>query len=88
MVCNAFGFQYGRLIIPTEIGPGGIRIYGKEGSQSMSFAEDLHYEFKDDCFFVLHPSGKKEKYRMFPVDVRTQLFDLKENEIMAGISAN
>lgn len=88
MVCNAFGFQYGRLIIPTEIGPGGIRIYGKEGAQSMSFAEDLQYEFKDDCFFVLHPSGKKEKFRMFPVEVRTQLFDLKENEIMAGITAN
>ena len=83
VVCNAFGFQYGRLIIPTEIGPGGIRIYGKEGTQTLSFSDELKYEFKDDCFYVLHPSGKKEKYRMFPCDVRAQLFELKENEILA-----
>lgn len=87
MVCNAFGFQYGRLIIPTEIGPGGIRIYGKEGCQSMSFSDEMKYEFKDDCLFIHHPSGRKEKYRMFPTEVRTQLFDLKESEIMAGIAA-
>ena len=62
VVCNAFGFQYGRLIIPTEIGPGGIRIYGKEGTQALSFSDELKYEFKDDCFYVLHPSGKKEKW--------------------------
>jgi len=83
MVCNAFGFQYGKLLIPSEIGPEGIRIYGKEGKQSISFADGLQYEFKDDQFFVVHPSGKKEKYRMMPAEIRDDLFNLKEEDFMA-----
>lgn len=83
MVCNAFGFQYGALLIPTEIGPEGIRIYGREGKQSISFAAGLQYEFKDDQIFVVHPSGKKEKYRMMPAEIRDELFSLKKEDIMA-----
>ena len=83
MVCNAFGFQYGNLLIPSEIGPEGIRIYGKEGKQSISFADGLQYEFKDDQIFVVHPSGKKEKYRMMPAEIRDELFSLKEEDFMA-----
>lgn len=83
MVCNAFGFQYGKLLIPSEIGPEGIRIYGKEGKQSISFADSLQYEFKDDQIFVVHPSGKKEKYRMMPAEIRDALFSLKEEDFLA-----
>lgn len=83
MVCNAFGFQHGKLLIPSEIGPEGIRIYGKEGKQSISFADGLQYEFKNDQFYVVHPSGKKEKYRMMPAEIRDDLFNLKEEDFMA-----
>ena len=83
MVCNAFGFQYGALLIPTEIGLEGIRIYGRECKQSISFAAGLQYEFKDDQIFVVHPSGKKEKYRMMPAEIRDELFSLKKEDIMA-----
>lgn len=82
-VCNAYGFQHGRLLIPSEIGPEGIRIFGKENSQSICFTDTLRYEFKDDQLFILHPSGRKEKYRMLPSEVRKQLFEIKEEEITA-----
>ncbi len=83
IVCNAYGFQYGRLLIPTEVGIEGIRIFGKEGKQSISFSDALQYEFKDNEFFVVHPSGKKEKYRMMPVDMRILLLNLTREDILA-----
>lgn len=82
-VCNAYGFQYGKLLIPSEIGPDGIRIFGKDGAQSICLTDSLRYEFKNDQLFILHPSGRKEKFRMFPAEVRKQLFEIKEEEIPA-----
>jgi hypothetical protein len=32
---------------------------------------------------VVHPSGKKEKYRMMPAEIRDGLFSLKEEDFMA-----
>ncbi len=86
VVCNAYGFQYGRLLIPTEVGLEGIRIFGKEGKQSISFSEGLQYEFKGNEFFVVHPSGKKEKYRMMPAEMRNFLLGLTREDIMAAIA--
>lgn len=83
MVCNAFGFQYGNLIIPSEIGPEGIRIFGKEGKQSISFSDTLQYEFKGDQLFIVHPSGKKEKFRMMPTEIRDLIMSLREEDFLA-----
>lgn len=83
MVCNAFGFQYGNLIIPSEIGPEGIRIFGKEGKQSISFSDTLQYEFKGNQMFIVHPSGRKEKYRMMPTELRDLIMSLKEEDFLA-----
>ena len=83
MVCNAFGFQYGNLIIPSEIGPDGIRIYGKEGKKSISFSDTLQYEFKGNQMFIVHPSGRKEKYRMMPTELRDLIMSLREEDFLA-----
>ena len=83
MVCNAFGFQYGNLIIPSEIGPEGIRIFGKEGKRNISFSDTLQYEFKGDQFFIVHPSGKKEKFRMMPTEIRNLIMSLREEDLLA-----
>ena len=73
-VCNAYGFQYGKLLIPHEIGPEGIRVLGKDGMQNISFSTSLQYEFKGNELFIVHPSGKKEKFRMMPEEIRSMLF--------------
>lgn len=80
LVCNAYGFQRGRLLIPSEIGQEGIRIYGRESSYSIGFADSLRYEFKDDVLYIHHPSGKKEKFKMMPAAQRNILFEFKENK--------
>ena len=77
LVCNAFGFQRGKLLVPSEVGVDGIRMYGHMGSQTVSFTEGLKYEFSNDCMFIVHPTGKREKYRMMHPDLRTHLFELK-----------
>lgn len=76
LVCNAFGFQRGKLLIPSEVGVDGIRMYGHAESQSISFTEGLKYEFSGDCMYIAHPTGKREKYRMLHPDLRTHLFGL------------
>lgn len=75
-VCNAYGFQYGKLLIPSEIGPEGIRVCGREGMQSISLSTSLKYEFNGNELFIVHPSGRKEKFRMMPEAVRSMLFGL------------
>ena len=82
-VCNAYGFQYGNLIIPSEIGPEGIRIFSKEGKRSISFSDTLQYEFKGDQMFISHPSGRKEKFRMMPAEIRELIMSLKEEDFLA-----
>ena len=82
-VCNAFGFRYGKILVPSEIGIDGIKVYGRDGSQSISFSADLKYEFKDDDMFIIHPSGKKEKFRMLPADIRNMLFNYELQETAA-----
>lgn len=77
LVCNAYGFQKGKLLVPSEVGVDGIRMYGHMGSQSVSFTEGLKYEFNGDNMFIVHPTGKREKYRMMHPDLRTHLFELK-----------
>ena len=84
MVCNAYGFQCGKLLIPAEAGPEGIRVYGKDGMQSISFSPTLQYEFKGDEMFVVHPSGKREKYRMMPEALREKLFEVREDALLAA----
>lgn len=81
MVCNAFGFRYGKILIPSEIGAEGIRIYGKKGSFNIGLTDSLRYEFKNDELYIIHPSGKKEKFKMFPLAMRKLLFEIKEDEI-------
>ena len=82
-VCNAYGFQYGKILVPSEIGTDGIKVYGKDGSQSISFSANLKYEFKDDCMYIVHPSGKKEKFRMLPAGIRNMLFNSELQEAAA-----
>ena len=83
-VCNAFGFQYGKILVPAEIGADGIKIYGKDGAQSISFSSNLKYEFKDDTVAIIHPSGKKEKFRMLPAEIRTMLFNMDVRDALAA----
>lgn len=80
VVCNAYGFQSGKLLVPSEIGTEGIRIFGKESSISIGLSDSLQYEFKDDILYIRHPSGRKEKFRMLPAKMRELLFEIKENQ--------
>lgn len=82
LVCNAYGFSHGKLLIPGEIGPDGIRVQGMGGMQSISFSPTLDYEFKGDELYILHPSGKKEKFRMLPASVRSKLFEIREEDFL------
>lgn len=75
-VCNAYGFQSGKLLIPAEVGVDGIKVYGKNGIQSISFSADLDFAFDEDSVYIVHPSKKKEKFRMIPAEMRSDIINL------------
>lgn len=80
IVCNAYGFQNGKLLVPSEIGAEGIRIFGKESAISIGLSDSLKYEFKNDSLYIHHPSGRKEKFRMLPAKMREMLFKVEEKQ--------
>jgi hypothetical protein len=87
VVCNAYGFQHGKLIIPAEIGTDGIKIFDRGGTQAISFPPGLNYEFNDEYMLISHPSGKKEKFKMLLPHIRSRLFNLQDINIEQAAQA-
>lgn len=78
-VCNAYGFRYGKIIVPSEVGIDGIKIHTKDGIQSMGFSKNLKYEFNNEFMSIIHPSGKKEKFKMLPEAFRSMIMSSEMN---------
>lgn len=78
-VCNAYGFRYGKVIVPSEVGVDGIKIHTKDGIQSIGFSKNLKYEFNNEFMSVIHPSGKKEKFKMLPEVFRSMIMSSEKD---------
>ena len=78
-VCNAYGFRYGKILVPSEVGVDGIKIHTKDGVQSIGFSKNLKYEFNNEFMSVIHPSGKKEKFKMLPEIFRSMIMSSEKD---------
>lgn len=78
VVCNAYGFPHGKLIIPVEVGTEGIKIFDRGSVQTMSLSAALQYDFKDEYLYITHPSNRKEKFKMIAPQIRLKLFNLQD----------
>ena len=80
MAQNAFGYRYGRLLIPILTGSEAIRIRYQTGIQEVMLPKGLEYRFEGDQMMILHPSGKREKYKLFTKEQRLELYQREKKE--------
>ena len=80
MAQNAFGYRYGRLLIPILTGSEAIRIRYQKGIQEVMLPKGLEYRFEGDQMMILHPSGKREKYKLFTQEQRLELYQRDKKE--------
>lgn len=80
MAQNAFGYRYGRLLIPILTGSEAIRIRYQKGIQEVMLPKGLEYRFEGDQMMLLHPSGKREKYKLFTKEQRLELYQREKKE--------
>ena len=80
MAQNAFGYRYGRLLIPILTGSEAIRIRYQKGIQEVMLPKGLEYRFESDQMMILHPSGKREKYKLFTKEQRLELYQREKKE--------
>ena len=79
MVKNAFGYQYGRVFVPIKVGTDAIRVRFHKTVQEIMLPKNLNYGFEGDGMTVTHPSGKREKYKLFAKEQREELYRRSEN---------
>lgn len=78
MVQNAYGYKYGRVFVPIKVGGEAIRVRYNKVVQEVMLPKDLDYLFDGCMMTITHPSGKREKYKLFTKEQRTELY--KEDE--------
>lgn len=57
----------GKLLIPVAVGPSSLIIRGKKGHEILRFPSILEYTFRGNVFSVIHPSGEKDRYQLYPL---------------------
>ena len=78
MVLNAYGYKYGRIFVPIKVGSEVIRVRYNKVVQEVMLPKDLDYTFDGGYMTISHPSGKREKYKLFTKEQRAELY--KEDE--------
>ena len=73
MVLNAYGYKYGRIFVPIKVGSEVIRVRYNKVVQEVMLPKDLDYTFDGGYMTISHPSGKREKYKLFTKEQRAEL---------------
>lgn len=55
----------GRLLVPASVGEEAFLVTNKEMHEIITFSKRLEYEFHNNTMEIKHPSGEKEKYRIY-----------------------
>lgn len=71
---NAYGYKSGRLFVPIKVGDDAVRVRFRKGVQDIMLPKDLHYQFEGQQFVLVHPTGKKERFRLYAKEQRDVLY--------------
>ncbi len=74
MVKNAFGYKYGRVFVPIKVGTEAFSVRYNKKLEEIMLPKGLDYSFNGSHLTVTHPSGKKEKYKLFTKEERTAIY--------------
>ena len=78
---NAYGYRSGRLLIPIKVAELAVRVRFRKTVQDIMLPKELDYQFDGSQFSICHPTGKREKFRLFAKEQRLALYkEEKESE--------
>ena len=77
---NSYGFKSGRLFVPIKVGNEAVRVRFRKGVQDIMLPRELDYQFNGQQFILLHPTGKRERFKLYAKEQRQVLYkEDKEN---------
>ena len=71
---NSFGFKSGRLFVPIKVGEDAVRVRFRKGVQDIMLPRELDYQFNGQQFVILHPTGKRERFKLYAKEQRQVLY--------------
>ncbi len=74
MVKNAFGYKYGRVFVPIKVGSEAFSVRHNKAVEEVMLPKSLDYLFDGSHLTIMHPSGKKEKFKLFTKEERTVIY--------------
>lgn len=78
---NSYGYKSGRLFVPIKVGDEAIRVRFRKGVQDIMLPRELDYQFNGNQFVLLHPTGKRERFRLYAKEQRQVLYKEEEQNV-------
>lgn len=77
---NSYGYKSGRLFVPIKVGDEAVRVRFRKGVQDIMLPKDVEYQFDNHFFILQHPTGKRERFRLYAKEQRDALYaDISES---------
>ncbi len=81
LAINAYGYKSGRLFVPIKVGDEAVRVRFRKGVQDIMLPRELDYQFNGQQFILLHPTGKKERFKLYSKEQRQILYREKDRNV-------
>ena len=78
---NAYGYKSGRLFIPIKVGEEAIRVRFRKSIQDIMLPKELDYQFNGSQFVLSHPTGKRERFRLYSRAQRSVLYKEEDENV-------
>ena len=78
---NAYGYKSGRLFIPIKVSEEAVRIRFRKTVQDIMLPRQLEYQFSGNTFILVHPTGKREKFKLFTKEQRQALYEEEKENV-------
>ncbi len=78
---NSYGYKSGRLFVPIKVGSEAVRVRFRKGIQDIMLPKELDYQFNGQQFILLHPTGKRERFKLYGKELRQVLYKEEEKNV-------
>lgn len=78
---NSYGYKSGRLFVPIKVGNEAVRVRFRKGIQDIMLPKEIDYQFNGQQFVLLHPTGKRERFKLYAKELRQVLYKEEEKNV-------
>ncbi len=78
---NTYGYKSGRLFVPIKVGDEAVRVRFRKTVQDIMLPKEIEYQFNGQQFTLCHPTGKREKFKLYGKEQRQMLYMEEETDV-------